>query len=536
MQRSVLYGAILLFAGTDLPLHAQFAGPDAMLCPNCAFPLTADMDLIPDGKIDLVLTAPFATMITWMKGHGDGTFDPPIFLANNDHHLSIDLIGDADDDGDIDLVGMTRSDLYGDSVLALLRNESGTFVTEVIDQPMSGTHPPDQFADIDGDGTIDFLSITGALDVWHRNMGDGTYARQIISRWCQPVLGPYAALDIEGDGDMDLVNHSTTYGRLIVHWNIGNGRFGPFTFASPFLATFGDGFPIGVTELNNDGLMDLVVGGRPCPSLGDGTFDLQGSPLPYLYQSIGNVDCQPGSEAVLSSPSIQGIYVRALNSAGIIAVMPQDPFIPVRTALADLNGDGLKDLLVGPTFGTGLITWRNNNSVPPEVTFDIPATVDTLDVDTAFRLTGGSPVNGGGYYEGTGVFNDTIYTEQLAFGWNIITYHHSSFLNSTHCQSSAVDSIYFIPGTGISDPEQDSMLLYPVPADDGLVIRSKAVQADRITVHDMLGQVVTPPGSSSPGVPREITINTSSLANGTYRLTLFRDGIRCGGATFIVQH
>lgn len=535
MFRSVAWAVVLLSVVNE-PLHAQFDGPDVMLCPNCTFPLTADMD--DDGDIDLVFTSPFTVPITWMKNHGDGTFDPPILLANNDHHLSIDLIGDADDDGDIDMVGMTRSEFYPDSVVALLRNEGGTFVTEVIDQPMSGTHPPDHFADIDGDGDLDLLSITGDLDVWYRNMGNGTYARKIISRWCQPVRGPYTSLDVEGDGDMDLVSYSTAYGRLIVHWNIGTGRLGPFTFASPFLGNFANGLATDVAELNNDGLMDLVVGGRPFLSIGDGTFErISGGILyPDEYQNLGNVDCSPVMEAVMTSLDFPLIQVFALNSEGVIVQMLNSPISPMRSDLADLNGDGRNDLLLGPTFMTGPISWRYNDAIPPVVSFEIPSGLDTLTTDTTFLLMGGSPSEGGGYYEGPGVFNDSLYSEHLAYGWNTITYHHASFLSVTRCEGSAVDSIYFAPSTFVPEQESPPPKLFPNPADDHLSIRTNTVHSIWITVHDVLGHMLVPPIQVRGGASSEVQFSTADLANGTYRLTTLRDNVRVGSSTFIVRH
>lgn len=540
MHRSAYFITVLLVASVSTSLHAQYSDvPDQLLCADCPFPLMADMDMPPDGKIDLVLTSPFSTTIMWMKGHGDGTFDPPALLASNEHHLTIDLIGDADGDGDIDLVGMTLSSLYPDSVVALLRNNNGVFSTEIIDGHMSGTHAPDQFADIDGDGDLDLLSITGEQDVWYRNMGDGIYSRRIISRWCRPVQGPYTALDMDGDGDMDLIAYAyaPAYGRLIAHWNIGDGRFGPFTVASTFLGNYPDGLAIDVAELNNDGFPDLVVGGRPGRSLGDGTFDLSGAGVrPDAYQSVADVDCVPVLEAVMSKSDLPNVVVRALDNIGYIANMFPSPAAPVRTGLADLNGDGRDDLIMGPVFGNGAVNWRNNAATPPEVTFEIPTAIDTVTVDAVLFLSGGSPTTGGGYYEGPGVFGDSLYTDLLVEGWNVISYHHSSFLNSTHCQGSAVDSVYKMPGTGIDQHTKDRLVLFPDPADDHLIIRSATSAERTIMLFNMLGQPLFPPVDRRGVSPGDLYVTTAGLANGTYQVLVLERGVRRASATIIVQH
>jgi hypothetical protein len=155
-----------------------------------------------DGYADIVLET--TTLIRVMYGNGDGTFQPPVTLVPNTRFLRIRLAGDVDGDGDVDLVGVSRPGF--DEVVAILRNDSGTFNLQVIDSGVVANRTLEQLADVDGDGLLDLLGLDGnGEDIWYRNLGDLTFERRSISHWCEPVEGPYTAIDVDGDGDLDMV-------------------------------------------------------------------------------------------------------------------------------------------------------------------------------------------------------------------------------------------------------------------------------------------------------------------------------------------
>lgn len=508
----------------------QFNTPGIPICDPCFFPLVADVDL--NGSPDLIFTTAEQESITWRANDGAGNFGTEQTLAINQRHLTIELAGDADSDGDVDLIGVSLAD-QEDSLVAILRNESGSFVLDTVDYPMTAQRTLDQLADLDADGDFDLLSLnTGEEDVWYRNEGNGTYQLERISHWCASVGGPYVVLDAENDGDMDLLRYDADLGRFLTIWNLGDGHFGPWTYSTPPLQTLTYEPGAGKVDKDGDGLTDLVFGGRVLYSNGNGTFVPIGSIQPMGFQSIANVNCEVAPEAVLSSPVYASIYTRFLDQVG--QLIPTDPGAtsPSRTALPDLNMDGRPDLLIGPAQGQGPVSWRNNNAVPVEVEVQLP--VDTLTTDTVITLSGGSPLDGG-YYTGPGVFNNVFYSSLAGVGAIGITYHYLSFNTQNLCGGSATDTLFIVDYTGMNELDNEKVVLYPDPADERCCLSELPWEPTFIEVIDALGQHTSamPAPPNGQGVR---CVRTAELANGPHVLVVFGPVGQRLALRFLVMH
>lgn len=540
----------LAIVGSAGSANAQFNVPNDTICTNCPFPRVADIDQ--DGRLDLIFTRPAEDTITWMRNQGDGDFTAPQFLATNDHHLTIELVGDADQDGDVDLVGVSLTPTYQDSTVAIIRNNEGIFETEVIEQHVAATRPLTRFADLDGNGELDLLGLpinTSPFgEVWYRHVGT-SYVRDTISFWCQQVQGPWAVLDLEGDGDLDLASYvQGSVKRVTALWNLGAGRFGPPTWATPQYL-----FPLGVrpasdaADVNGDGFTDLVVGGRPCLSQGDGTFLLPASLDPMNYQSIGEADCEPTLEAFVSSTIAQanpGLSELSFTGSFVLpSSLPADPF---RSRMMIMDADERPDLLMGPiNDALGPVFWRRNNAVPIPMVYEHP--VDTITagptitvvyppLDVEDQVPGTDVLADGDWYTGLGVIGDSLYTAQLPEGWLVITANYLSFTSQTGCASMAQDSIYIRNEVGISEASSPRFVLAPNPANDVLRVKQQGVASPRYVVRDPFGRIVNARILSNDRGTDEARIECSGLSAGSYLLSIYTSEQLVKAIPFVVVH
>ncbi len=255
------------------------------------------------------------------------SFDQPVSLA----------FGDLDSDGDNDLVvGLENSQLFvyyeniGSAQAAAFEERTGP--ANPFDG-LAGRNP--RLADLDADGDLDF--VFGAN--YYENVGsvlepafeertgpDNPFASP-------PILSPTLA-DLDGDGDLDAVT---------------SGSFGSFKFfentGTPSSASF-----VQRTEEENP-LWGQDVGPTACcsyPTLadvdGDGDIDLVSGKSTYVeatdgiqfFENTGGSAAVSFVQRVAAENPFSGLSVGQGSGA----------------AFADLNGDGLVEIVVGDATGT----------------------------------------------------------------------------------------------------------------------------------------------------------------------------------------
>jgi len=272
---------------------------------------------------------------------------------------SAPTLGDLDGDGDLDLV----SGEYFGSFLYFENTGSATSPAFVglgfAGNPLFGRDVGDEsmptLGDVDGDGDLDLVSgeYFGSF-LYFENTGSATSpafversgtanpldGETVGAKYSTPVLG-----DVDGDGDLDLVS-GEQYGSFryfensIVQPSLSvnelTGAENPLDgedvgdFSTP---TFGD--------LNGDGIPDLVTGNA----------------IANFWVMLGNANMlgllHSYSSGVLLTAGLPLTEIAGseISAQGFVTETPIDVGDDSAPVLADLDGDGDRDLLTGDALG-----------------------------------------------------------------------------------------------------------------------------------------------------------------------------------------
>jgi len=229
-------------------------------------------------------------------------------------------------------------------------------------QPTFPTGPvpsPNEAADFNGDGFADMVTAntSGSTVSVLLGNGDGTF---------QPRTdytvggGPHgvAVLDVDGDGDIDIATANTSGNNVGVIRNNGAGAFGGLT---QFDGNGNGEWAINAADMNNDGIMDLVVGARNTGritvfrGLGNGSFQQGASRTTgFGYWMIVCSDLNgDGHLDVTSAASYSGACIHMGDGLGNLS-LPQTFALDgsIATDTGDLDGDGDLDWVLS-SFGAG---------------------------------------------------------------------------------------------------------------------------------------------------------------------------------------
>jgi hypothetical protein len=382
--------------------HTVYPIPSSPLCVIVA-------DVNGDGSPDLIVTAASASTpgdvgaVYLLLNQGDGTFSAATPLNAGAYPQEL-AAADFNGDGKIDLAVTNLTN--NPQVSILLGNGDGTFQTPAA-YPVSRFPDSLVVADFNGDGKMDVVttsSLNGAVSALLGN-GDGTLQPAVTSTALGKFNLAYLAYsDLNGDGNLDLA--VANYNRNSVTFLLGRGD-GTFQAQREFAIGAGpsslallpaqNGFALisaddltqevrlfmglkssllsgrvvhhlatrvtGVTlaDLNGDTIPDVIAADQTgvVVALGGPTLDHPATyPLPNgspAAVAVGDLNGDGHPDVVAANPGIAfgsqpgALAVLLGNGDGTLAP-PQSysaGMRPVSVALADLNGDGALDAVVG---------------------------------------------------------------------------------------------------------------------------------------------------------------------------------------------
>jgi FG-GAP-like repeat/Abnormal spindle-like microcephaly-assoc'd, ASPM-SPD-2-Hydin len=367
----------ILFGNGDGTFHAapvQVLTTEGLFGPPSSVVAVA-ADLNKDGKADLILeNFPFLQVFT---SNGDGTFTAGTTIYNTMTQYTVQepptvpyvVVADFNNDGNLDVAANN---------VFLSGNGNGTLHGNPALPKISGTVA----ADFNKDGKPDVAVLAGGSQTVTIYLNDGNDGFTSANTYSVPLpmlsnSGLSAAVDLNGDGNIDLVGYDWTAGSwsLFVLLGKGDGSFGSPTII-PGLGP-GSLSSVMVADINGDNKPDLIVVAGSFVSTqgsvfvflgnGDGTFaapvqyfagNANGIPAIADFNNDGKLDV-----AVASTPSVGAPLAIALLLGNGDGTFQPVTYISTPYAgnllAADLNGDGNVDLVSGTVFlghGDGTFT------------------------------------------------------------------------------------------------------------------------------------------------------------------------------------
>ncbi len=229
------------------------------------------IDVDQDNDLDIVAGAPNSSLVTlWYENNGSETFTKRTVQTGNSA-TCVDA-GDVDGDLDIDIVGCD----YGEKIVWYENDGSEVFTERTVS---TGNTTPIQVraVDLDDDGDMDIVSTwqTGNKILWYDNNGSETFTQRTID---SSATTPWYMVvgDVDDDGDKDVVAAVNSDNAVVFYENDGSESFTEQT-----VATLSDAEGVAIGDVDGDGDKDIAATGYDASTVawydndGNETFTLR---------------------------------------------------------------------------------------------------------------------------------------------------------------------------------------------------------------------------------------------------------------------
>ena len=329
------------------------------------------LDFDGDGDQDLLSIDPDLDAAVVQINDGFGSFPSTEILVSGIFEFTDLEMFDADGDGDLDLFGAQGNFQSASATVRWFQNQAGTFVDQgQIYLRLTDSETMITQADMDSDGDQDLLVqhqtgfSFGNYDVtWVRNEGGGVFTT-LSTLFLERGL-PTKPIDVNGDGNMDLLVQSRVLNDFELGWsqNIGGGFMTlPIPIQTYPVLSLKAFAPV---DLDQDGDTDIVTaetnGFRVdwIENLGSSTFAAP-APVGTLNESGLVVDALDvdldGVTDVIAWDTTEARWFRNTGGATFAPgeALPHlaGPLQPLSLHVADMDGDGDLDLLKETERGT----------------------------------------------------------------------------------------------------------------------------------------------------------------------------------------
>ncbi len=367
---SIIFTVSFLMQGFAQDINFNLADPQPLIQEVYSGSILSG-DLDNDGDIDLIQSGLGENLMgqsaepSVFLNDGSGNFILEEQNFNNFFTTERMVLGDLDNDEDLDIIitSYNRTDFYrNDGQAQFIYDDSTPFLPSDAGELIIG--------DVDGDGDNDVLQY-GELDASNPfallffNDGSGGFTQAQNVNLTSFLSAKIEFIDLESDGDLDILSfgkNENDEAQVGLYENDGSGNYSVFSNSNitPHFAE-----EISVGDIDNDGDEDVLISGGSDDSTpktilyinnGNGNFiELMTTPFPDIFASsnaFADFDNDNDLDILLIGsmdggiPNIFSIVFENLGNNNFIAADSLGgEYIPANT-IADLNGDGKKDIVI----------------------------------------------------------------------------------------------------------------------------------------------------------------------------------------------
>ena len=290
------------------------------------------IDMDGDSDSDVLITRGSTARLYVNDGSGSFTEQTGAPFAGEETVSSV-AFSDVDGDDDVDVLLLESSS----TAKFYLNNGSNSF-TETTPFGGVATVTFTTFADVDNDGDPDVL-IRGmdgegfSAAKRYTNDGSGTFTEEAQAPTADMFLIPFALIDVDGDGDNDVIDDTDRDTRYEVLINDGSNNFTEKTTGVPFASVRVQNGSIAFPDADGDGDSDVLITGDA------GTFR-NADPIAKLYLNDGSGNFTEQAEMPyvnVFEGSIAFADVDGDNDDDVLITGLNNPSNPTATALLYIN-------------------------------------------------------------------------------------------------------------------------------------------------------------------------------------------------------